>query len=337
MKRHTLTLILTACLAFSATPTLGKVKFSISPVIARQFGYTEYQLDIQGLVVAPTGDTLLRKARSLLEFPLDAMMGGASITMMSPPSEKHPWSVEAGFLTNVGDPGGKMIDWDWDRVPGYYDLLWSYTESDAEMRSIILSLEISREMYRRQSLGVSLLAGLRYQRLKQTVDNYAGFQRPLDDVNLVYGDPIEFAVTGVDALTYEVKYTTPQIGLRAMLGSQYRSSASAKVLFAPVFAWDEDDHIQRKKISTASGNGPGIAAGFKVHLLTGGNKNATPFIDVVADFYSLKVSTSQTQRWYGDDPATPSFDDTGTVSAGIPHEIRSTQFTLGARFGVGFY
>jgi hypothetical protein len=337
MKRYSLILILAACLALPAVPALSKVDFNVSPVIARQFGYTEYQLDIQGLVVAPTGDTLLRKARSLLKFPVDALIGGVSFTVMSAPTEKHPWSVEAGVLTNIGDPDGQMKDSDWDQVPGYYDLLWSYTESDAEMRSIILSLEITREMYRRNSLGVSLLAGFRYQRIKQTIDNYAGWQRQLDETTLQYSDPITFAVTNVPALTYEVKYGSPQVGLMARLGSQHRSSVSAKAVFAPVFTSDEDDHIQRNKISTASGNGPGIAAGFKAHLVTVGNGHTTPFVEIVGDLHSLTVSTSQTQRWYGDDPATPTFDDTGTVSTGIPHEIRSTQFSLGLRFGVGFY
>jgi hypothetical protein len=312
------------------------VKFSVSPVIAKQFGYTEYQLDIQGAVIAPTGDTLLRKARSLLEFPVDVMMGGISVTVMSAPAEKHPWSVEAGILTNIGDPEGRMKDFDWDRVPGYYDLLWSYTESDAEMQSIILSLEITREMYRRNSLGVSLLAGFRYQRIWQTIDNYTGWQRQLDEPTLQYGDPINFAVAGVEALTYEVKYASPRVGLMARLGSQHRSSVSAKAVFAPVFASDEDDHLQRNKISTASGNGPGISAGFKAHLMTRGNEKATPFVDIVADLHSLTVSTSQTQRWYGDDPATPSIDDTGSISAGIPHKIRSTQLSLGLRFGISF-
>ncbi len=337
MKRHTLTLVLAACLALPATPALSKVDFNVSPVIARQFGYTEYQLDIQGLVVAPTGDTLLRKARSLLEFPVDALIGGVSFTVMSTPTEKHPWSVEAGVLTNIGDPDGQMKDFDWDRVPGYYDLLWSYTESEAEMRSIILLLEITREMYRRNSLGISLVAGFRYQRIKQTIDNYTGWQMPLNETTLQYGDPIEFSAASVPALTYEVKYASPQIGLMARLGSQHRSSVSTKAAFAPVFASDEDDHIQRNKISTASGNGPGIAAGFKAHLVTGGNGHTTPFVDIVADLHSLTVNAAQTQRWYGDDPATPLIDDTGTVSAGIPHEIRSTQLSLGLRFGVGFY
>jgi hypothetical protein len=181
------------------------------------------------------------------------------------------------------------------------------------------------------------LAGFRYQRTKQTIDNYSGWQKHLDEPTLVYSDSVTFSVVNVPALTYEVKYGSPQVGLMVRLGSAHRSSVSAKAAFAPVFASDEDDHIQRNKLSTASGNGPGIAAGFKAHLVTRGSEKATPFVDVVADLHSLTVSTSQTQQWYGDDPATPTIDDTGHIEPGIPHEIRSTQLSLGFRFGVSFH
>ena len=59
------------------------------------------------------------------------------------------------------------------------------------------------------------------------------------------------------------------------------------------------------------------------------------FLQFSSTYNSINANGAQTQEWYGDDPSSPQ-DDTGEIFSGIPHTVRSKQYTLTAQLGIEF-
>mgnify|MGYP006312806161 FL=1 len=142
----------------------------------------------------------------------------------------------------------------------------------------------------------------------------------------------------------------PIFSLGRPFGSGFEASGDFRI--EGVYAYDRDDHILRKKLSTASGFGIGIAASLRgVFELDeaaagggaapGGGTSARgengpiPYVAMGSEYSYLYVPAEQTQEWYGDEQATAA-DDTGTVISGLSHVITSSQFVITLSAGLRY-
>ncbi len=345
MKKHIILSVILTLMAFQLSFAEKKVQLSLAPTLGHGFGETEYILNFRSYVLDADGEILvdasghpiIYEVKSLLEFPMDVIFVGASL-LLEPVQDKTLWSVEVGVYTSVNDPGGVVTDSDWDSATSLWDMTkWSYTESDATMSSLRLNIEVTRRLLTEGKLRISALAGLRYQKIEHDIYGYDGWYRLLDTISYVYSS--ETYVQSGSGLVghYEVTYKQPQIGLLTTAELSPDMTLKLKTAFTPVWFDDYDDHILRMKESTADGDGTGFEASLRARVkFSSFQAPLRPYLDIFADYMTLNATGYQTQTWYGDDGATPDFDDTGQSVSNIYHEVNSTQYNIGFRLGLLF-
>ncbi len=323
-------------LLFSNVKSEQKFEWNFSPILQKSWGHTEYELDIEFLTYDPDSVIISRQIISILDFPLDMFIAGAELEINSFDTSKNFWYVKAVGTINLTSPNESMTDTDWDKVLGRFDTKFSYTESNAELSGLNLKIEAARDMFQLWGMKIGILIGINYQNLKFDINDYSGWQKPFDPINFVYTDSI-LIDSVIPALTYDIIYTTPYVGLISHNKLNKNSSLNLKAALQSVLVKDEDNHLLRKKISTSSGSGLGFLGGIDLKLkLANSNSSLQPFVKFSGEFNLMKVETNQIQTWYGDDPATPDEDDTGEVSDPLPHIIRSQQISAGIQFGFSF-
>ncbi len=324
-------------LNFTATAS-DKFTISISPIMEQSYGSTDYELDLQFFDYDSDSIIVLRRIISLLEFPLDITQGGFNLSINSAITQDKFWFAELQFLSGLTNPTKLMKDHDWDKAVGRFDTKFSYTESKPKNSSITIILEAGKEIFSIGKIRNGILLGLRYQKINQDIDNFDGWQKRFDPIAYNWVDSSDFENdTLALALTYEVSYLRPEFGIISLVDLSNSIRLSLKSAYTPVFAKDEDDHILRKKLSISKGNGNGFISNFKIEFLPKTSpKKTVPFISFYSEYSYLNVKTNQTQTWYGDDPASPGIDDTGTEISGVPHEIESTQIKIGLQLGFRF-
>jgi hypothetical protein len=306
--------------------------FSVGPAAAFMYGHSEYYMDISG--VDSTGTPV--RLRSKLDFPLDAGMAGVTAIMGKKIGSIDDWSVKMDILINWEHPDGVMRDEDWRTgytEAGFFDGKFSETESKTEMKHLLVVLQGAKCLRHGDRSATFICGGIRYQRISQEILGYNGWQ-----IN-IYQDPTftphHFRNDTLKVLDYRVTFITPLIGIVHSFRPGVKTSIDFKAAGLTVFASDFDDHLERHKAATASGIGYGLCSSFSVRYDIGGRAaRLRPFVECEGEFIAMKVSAKQTQEWYGDDGTTQK-DDTGLKITDIPHEIRSTQYSLGLRLGVG--
>lgn len=301
-----------------------KVSFTVDPQISKSFGYTEYIMDI----VVNT-DTGLAVLGSKLEFPLDVPLAGVKFRVQAMEDSKDAWWVGGGIFTNINDPDEVMKDTDWTKKRTNLVIDDSYTESGVEMSSTLLMIEATKRVVHRENVNLAMWVGFRYHRIKQDITGWDGW---FIDSNLVLHKQ-----SGTErGIFYRVTYKLPHIGLLSDIEYTRRISLELKAAYVRVFVSDHDDHLLRHKIGASSITGSGFISGASIHLNLANKTSLKSFVSLVSNFAYFHASGSQTQSWYGDDPATPDEDDTGAVVSGIPHEINSLQISVGLRVGLTF-
>ncbi|RKX21864.1 MAG: hypothetical protein DRP35_03330 [Candidatus Zixiibacteriota bacterium] len=335
IKRFVLTSVC-FLLLFSNVKSEQKFEWNFSPILQKNWGSTEYELNAEFLTYDPDSVIISRQIISILEFPMDRFTVGAELEINSFDTSKNFWYAKIAGAINITNPNENMTDNDWDKVLGRFDTKFSYTESNAELSGLNIKIEAGRDMFKLYGMNIGMIIGVKYQNLKFDINDFSGWQKPFDPINFVYTDSITI-YSIVPALTYSIIYTTPYIGFISHNKLSRNSSVNLKAALQSVLVKDEDNHLLRKKISTSSGSGLGFLGGveFKIKLQKS-KSGIQPFIKLTGDINIMKVETNQTQTWYGDDPATPDIDDTGEVSGPLPHIIRSKQISVGAQFGLSF-
>lgn len=335
IKRILLTLVC-LFLLFSNSKSEQSFEWDFTPILQKNWGYTEYELNVKYLTYDQDSIVISRQIISILNFPLDRFSVGAEIGIHSLDSSTNFWYVKLAGTTNITKPDGNMTDEDWDKVLGRFDTKFSYTESNAELSEINLNIETGRDMFKLFGLNIGMMVGFKYQNLKFDINDFYGWQKPFDLENFVYLDSV-IMWDFVPALTYDITFANPYVGFFSHSKLSKSSSLNLKVAMQSVIIKDEDNHLLRRKISTSSGTGLGFLGGLEFKLKLHKSKSSIqPFLKIAGEFSSMKVETNQTQRWYGDDPATPDIDDTGEVSDKLPHIIRSQQISAGLQFGLSF-
>jgi hypothetical protein len=317
------------------------VRFTVDPFISHNFGYTEYVMEISGYLATPT-DTGPYFLSSKLEFPLDAIMLGAKIGLHSTKETLYAWSIEAGYFTNLDDPGGAMKDHDWEtvkRVIGgdtvYY---WgqvekfSYTESSAKMKTTQLTLDAFLCVLHKSNFSLDLWGGFRYQKIEQDITGYYGWQLLRDSLVarkvVVYG--------GEPAMFYRVTYKYPHLGLRSNIKLSPKVRFTAQAAFAPVWVSDFDNHLLRFFTTTADINGSGVVSGAGIHMNLSNTSTLTSLVSLTSDLLYFRASGNATQESY-DNPATPETDEGESFFVpGVPHEVNTFQLNVGLRVELTF-
>lgn len=319
------------CLLLTSSASAGeKIQFELAPEFGIYDGETEYSLRVEYLYVDESSTTVDAAVASRLQFPLDTKLGGASLKVVNP-HDKTKWSARAYYLTSLGDPSDKMIDSDWDKALPYHDeTLYSYTESDAELKMFMVGLDLTYRLFHSQKISVSARGGIRYQKIEQDVIGYTGFQMPLLPDN-TFGEPIYFS-GDEEAIYYEIKIKQPTVGVQIDLDLNQNFSVATSALFAPIFFENLDDHLIRGKISTSDGDGKGFIGQFDARYSFPGSSNLKPFLGLVGEINTYDANGIQTQEWYVDEGDIPA----GTAIGGIPHKVKGTQYRIGLNAGVMF-
>ena len=286
---------------------------------AMQAGYTTYQISFPW---DPYGDV----GESRLDFPLDGYQAGIKASVLSRPAkDRHlQYGIDLDFAWRLSDPHQDMTDSDWARTSsGDYQYVYSATKSTSqasgwEMTAAVTALYPAAEM-----LKVGGLLGYHY--LHQSYDIYgvAGWQDPTFMTTGTPGDRVYFDELRTTRVgQYTVSYKLPMLGLELLSESAegFTLRARGAYLFSAA-ADDEDRHLLRNKMGTCSASGSGwqLGADAWLRLATLSNKS---ILSLGGSYEYLKVDTkgSQTQTWYGDDPATPG-DDTGYSITGIDDKL----------------
>ncbi len=306
----------------------GLVRLTLQQHITRQSGYTEYEMDIRyPLDTAPGGIKVLR---SELKFPLDVTMAGVRGVLESTAQGLYAWSVAVGYSVNSENPEDLMQDSDWSNLRSVEPEKYIYTESPAQMRSTMVTAETTLRVVPQRQFNLDLWGGFRYQKIEQDIIGYRGWA--LDNA---FDTVLLFDTTSL-AMFYRVEFTTAYLGCRANFHPTPHLKFSGQAAFALVWASDFDDHHLRNKEADADIDGTGAIFGVNLGYRIPVQSVVRPFVEFVGDLAYYRASGGQTQSWYGDDPATPDKDETGTSISGIPHEIRSLRGSVGVRVGVGF-
>lgn len=335
MKSRTLILAVLVLACASTSAAAGKSEFSLAPVGGYHWGHTLYRFELLGVIedsVFPAGTGL----GSELIFPLDFPTVGAEAEFRYVREGLPIWTVTAHFSTEVSNPGDVFTDRDWYHIPN--GLIWnfSWTESEIDGSFTEIGLEATRLITARDFLELSLVVAVDYQKISQDALGFTGAQHDVYD-----DDPtLDFYVFSDSrkALAYEISYLRPRLGLAPAIkfgrGCRFDMSVEGTPL---VRISDTDNHLLRSFETKADGRGWGLFAGGSLRFdLGAASASNRAFLAFQGNFSRTEANLASTAVWYGDDPIDPQ-DNTGTQIRGIPHNIRSTQYSLGVSFGYLFH
>jgi hypothetical protein len=331
VKKILLGSLLTILVLNSAIFAKRKFDFVIEPNLIFGDGYSKYVYEETGFL--DNAATVVGHVKSELKFPLDRQCVGLTFGLRSMPNAKTDWSVMTSYAVGVNDPKGKMYDSDWISWPHEFDGLFSYTESDVKQSSRLFSVEGRFSLQKGKLITLGLVGGCRFQKISQDIVNLDGWQvDPSTGGDSVY----TFAMTG-EVGYYSVTWKTALGGLYLDVRPIRPFKVDMVAAFAPTWVYDKDIHILRNREGWASGAGRGFIGRLTAEYSPGDSrKKACLIAGLSADWYSCSVKGTQTLYWYGDDPISPDYYDTGNTYAGIPHQMTTEQFNLTLRLGVRF-
>jgi len=267
---------------------------------------------------------------SELEFPLKTMLFGLEGGYVSKNAKgQDAFKIGLQWSMNLDSGSGKLKDSDWisgtaetDPPPigqGFpaHPGLDIYSESDISLTANIIDIRASYNFWPSEKLAVGPLFGLLYQK----------FQFDASNVHQVGFGPYAAGFTGSYSglvLTYEVTYTIPYLGLHTELPLSNKFSAIVDLGYSPfASAEDRDDHILRKKLSTAKTSGSATLAAITAQWDIEDND----FLLVRGQYLAINTTGPQTQTFY---------DGSGDVFTGINDKITSKQLSTTVLFSHRF-
>ncbi len=330
MRTHvtlTVFLLIAFCLFGSA---VGAVDLGLDFKTQKMFGHTTFYIEATEYF-APYATHV--KVESELEFPLDVFLVGADMSIKGKLKTGELWSANLGGSRSINNPSGYMKDSDWIGLTEYkWREKCSFTESDAELKTLLVYGEGRFGLVTRPNFILELLGGYEYQDFSFEVFGVRGWQWFGEDT--VYFDTLP----EINVVDYDVTYHIPYVGIATCLRILSQLSLEAKGSFSPqVSVKDHDDHILRKKTGDGDCRGRAFKLGADLRwsiLKTSIKSNW--FLGAGFDFMKIDTKGTQEQSWYGDDPASPDEDDTGMRITDIKEKINSEQITIQAQIGYQF-
>jgi Omptin family len=257
--------------------------------------------------------------KSSLKWPIDVKTAGASLTV----SGDDVMEVEIGLIAEPWrDNTAPMKDYDYidesnypDRSP--HEGVDIYSESTLDSKALILSIRSRVFPFRTRYLSAGVSAGYEYQEFDYRAydTRQVGFG-PWSDQSIVVSGPVSF---------YTVDYDIFSLGLvvRSAIEDVVTITLDASIL-PVVMTDDEDEHLRRSRVSNSSCDG----YGYMSSLSTDFRVSEKWSISTLCGLSRIHTDGHTTQYWYGDDPATLHFNDTGQKLAGIDTEIDQDTFRV---------
>ncbi len=319
-------------LTISSAAAAGQpVQFHISPRIGQSLGETSYEIKLAG-TLDNTADIVTLRSR--LKFPAKTTLVGMTAGLSGGEGRTPSWSLEAGFMSNVGDPSGVVTDQDWIGQLNQFEIEFSNTESNASGTILQFNLEGALLLMDKSQFSMSLVGGLWYEKIDQTVIGASGWQLAPGSTLFDFGNQVFFDLQGAVG-EYRVTYKTPFLGVAGCLFLAPHTTLALKTAGVVAFFNDHDNHLLRGKVADADGDGYGFHStlSFRHVINTGGRLR--PFFAIEGDVMIVDADGKQRQTWYADDPATPDVNDTGTSYGQIPYSVKLKQYSVMLRFGLG--
>ena len=314
MRQATATLVIVLLLAAGGATAQTTHEFSFSPSFGMWFGETKYDLDFV-------------EGKSELVFPLDMKLAGVKFGWWAVREGKTEWSGTVRLSTKISDPGGVFTDKDWWKMDDGGLFLFSTTESNVEGSLIDFEIELNRRLAGGKKVDLDLVLGLGYQKISQDAVDVVGTQTFFTDSGLVV-----YEVSFNDlALTYEVKYWRPFVGLAPRFQLSNRMRASLRAVVAPfLYAEDLDDHVLRDFTSRVDGNGLGFTGRRGLEYEAPRSQHRRPLVGLETELRYAKVEASGRREYYEDNP-----DEGYAAGEGYPEERTIKTLQYGARLYLG--
>ena len=299
---------------------------NIHPLSAGEITHTA-KLDLISLWGESSYEISFPEGVSRLEWPMDMHALGAAYVL----NYHDLIEVDLSVVTNPwGERNDFMKDYDWidesyysGRTP--HEGVDVYSCSELDSKIFMLNADSRLFLYSYNPFSFGLLAGLNYMELDYRAYNTSqvGYGSWLDQSDMINGPTINYAL----------EMTSIALGMSCRIDIGEALTMTIDASFLPyVAAEDEDNHIRRSRVSQSECTGTGtevsLSTRFKFykdwHLYT--------------QCIRQRISTSgdQTQYWYGDDPATANFDDTGSAYSNIDSDIEMETFQINLGIGCRF-
>src|SRR5262249_32846990 len=143
-------------------------------IIRHDLGTSRYHFSSRAYL--DSAQTVLGNVASELDFPVNAVFAGGSLTLLGARPGGLPRSLTAEGLVNVDDPGTVMLDHDWFDYRDRCDGNFSYPESGAALKGHDVTLSGSWGMWRRGRVSVDALGGFRTYRVDEALPGTRGWQ-----------------------------------------------------------------------------------------------------------------------------------------------------------------
>jgi hypothetical protein len=257
--------------------------------------------------------------KSSLKWPIDVKTAGASLLLAG----DDIMEVEIGLIAEPWrNNTSPMKDYDYIDESNYperstHEGVDIYSESTLNSKALILSIRSRVFPFRTRYLAAGVSAGYEYQEFDYRAydTRQVGFGS-WSDQSIVVSGPVSF---------YTVDYDIFSLGLvvRSAIEDVVTITLDASIL-PIVMSSDEDEHLRRSRVSISSCNG----SGFMTSLSTDFRVLEKWSISTLCGLSRIHTDGHNRQFWYGDDPATLHFNDTGQKISGIDTKIDQNTFRV---------
>jgi hypothetical protein len=292
---------------------------SLKISLSRLYGDTHFEMN--ALTPDPQNPENLVPIRSRLEFPLDTALVGLRLQWQPGGGALRNWSFAVGLQTDIADPWKTMTDSDFFGEKQIY-----FAESDASLDMILVNSEVRYLLHRRTRATFTGTVCLDYERIKEHLVGYEGWQGSL------YSD-IRVPISGTEAVAdYRITYWSPRLGVAATYRVADHATVGLDASSGPLWTSDLDDHLLRCRITEGRGAGVGLYSQARLELLPGILPSlAWLSADLTVDVRYFRVDGTSDQKWYDENG-----NFTGEETNHLAHDIESLQVavSLGIRMSI---
>lgn len=268
--------------------------------------------------------TTFEEGASSLEWPMDMQLIGAAYTIHFTDIAEIEVALKTSPWINNKSP---MKDFDWINESRYqsrapHEGIDIYSESSVDSKAFMYDSTLRVYPVRLPFASLGFLLAYQNQEMDFRAFNtrQVGFGPWQDQMSTVFGP----------TSTYTVEYDLYHVGVAWKLNAEDILKLTLDTSYIPYAkAIDEDNHIRRGRVSQAECTGTGSMLSMSL-LFALGEKW---YISSSCTKLHVSADGNQKQIWYANDPATPSYDDTGQALTGIDDEIRQDSFHLGISVG----
>jgi len=267
------------------------------------------------------------EGKSKLEWPIYMTMGGFNYSLefdgilsVEFTTMASPWRENSHYM--------KDYDWlDESFYPGKtsHEGLDVYSESNIDVKGTFFSSNTRLSPIRWGNMSLGFVCGYTIEEFDFRAYNtrQSGFGSWQDQNAYVSGP----------TATYTVKINQLDMGISYQADIDNRLHIRLDTSIIPyVKACDEDNHLKRFRTSKANCTGYGAKTSMSARF----NLFENWYCSTKAGITRISTRGSQEQLWYGDDPASPNYDDTGNSLSNILTRIEERSFAITLGLGNRF-